>query len=262
MGSLNLCASHTQAVVRANAKGAINALNRLSHVFGYPVRIISDRGTAFTCREFTQYVKDHGIKHVLNAVASPRANGLVERLNRTILSSLTAHMGDEQKGWDSYLPNVQLGINSMISQGTGKSPLELLCGLRPHLAGELQDAMYTADVKKLRDDAAQRINDNANKMKIRFDKRRRDSKSLTIGTLVMVERKILRPGLTSGKLIPKYAGPYKVTAVLPHDRYEVASFARGKKAYKNVVARDKLKIWRARRDYSSSDESSRNEMES
>lgn len=93
----------------------------------------------------------------MNAVASPRANGQVERLNRTILGSLSAHMGDEQKGWEMYLPKVQLGINSTISHGTGKSPLELLCGLRPRLAKDLQGAVRSDDLEALRIEASQRL---------------------------------------------------------------------------------------------------------
>lgn len=238
----------------ANARGAITALNKFSQVFGYPTRIVSDRGTAFTCREFKDYCVELGIKHVLNAVASPRANGQVERLNRTILSSLSAQLGEESKGWDTYLPKVQLGINSTVSQGTGKSPLELLCGLRPRLAGDLQGARHTPDLEQLRRGAAEKVELNAASMKARFDKGRRVTEPISLGKLVMVERKILRPGLTSGKLVPKYAGPYKITAVLPNDRYEVSSAARGKRAYKSVVARDKIKLWRARLDSSSEDE--------
>lgn len=243
-----------EAVSSANARGAITALNKFSQVFGYPLRIVSDRGTAFTCREFKNYCNGHAIKHVLNAVATPRANGQVERLNRTILSSLTAHMGEERKGWEAYLPNVQLGINSTVSQGTGKSPLELLCGLRPRLAGDLQCAQHTSSLENLRVAAAKKIEQNSAAMKVRFDKGRREAKPIELGKLVMVERKILRPGLTSGKLVPKYAGPYKVIAVLPNDRYEVASAAMGKRAYKSVVARDKIKTWRARLESSSEDE--------
>lgn len=72
--------------------------------------------------------------------------------------------------------------------------------------------------------------------------------------MIMVERKILCPGLKSGKLVQRYAGPYKITAVLPNDRYEVTSYMKGKRAYKNIVARDKIKIWHNRRRDSSSDE--------
>lgn len=242
-----------EAVATANARGAISALTRLGQVFGHPVRIVSDRGSAFTGRDFEQYCDKHGIKHVLNAVATPRANGQVERLNRTILASLSAHVGEEQKGWDGYLPQVQLGINSTVCQGTGKSPLELLCGYRPRLAGELEGPTCSAtDLETLREEATKEIDKNAAAMKVRYDKRRLPTKQIDIGTLVLVERRILRPGLTSGKLVPRYAGPYKVTAVLPNDRYEVSSVAKGKKAYKNIVARDKMKTWCLRDDLSPS----------
>lgn len=240
-----------EAVSAANAKGAIVALTNLSKVFGCPVRIVSDRGSAFTSREFKQFCERFGIKHVLNAVASPRANGQVERLNRTILSALTAQMGEERKGWDAYLPKVQLGINSTISQGSGKSPLELLCGLRPRLVGELQGPLGTIEnVADLRSEAAECIEKNANRMSTRYNKQRRITESLPIGSLVMVERKILRKGLMSGKLVPRYAGPYRVTAALPHDRYKVTSAAKGKQAYTGIVARDKIKSWHTRDDTS------------
>lgn len=91
-------------------------------------------------------------------------------------------------------------------------------------------------------------------MKTRFDKNRKEGAPISVGQLVMVERKILRPGLSSGKLVPKYAGPYKVTAVLPHDRYEVSSPMKGKRFYKNIIARDKIKLWQSRLESSSSDE--------
>ncbi|KAI5632147.1 hypothetical protein NE865_15144 [Phthorimaea operculella] len=165
-----------------------------------------------------------------------------------------SHMGDDQKGWDAYLPKVQLGLNSTLSQGTGKSPLELLCGLRPRLPNDLQGAVYSRDVSTSRVEAAQTIESNAAQMKTRYDKDRRVVEPLLMGQLVMVERKILRPGLTSGKLVQRYAGPYKVTAVLPNDRYEVTSYTKGKQAYKNIVARDKIKVWHDRPRDSSSDE--------
>lgn len=236
-----------EAVAAANARGAITSLNKLAQVFGYPARIISDRGAAFTSREFKQFCENCTIKHVLNAVASPRANGQVERLNRTILASLTAHMGEDRKGWDVYLPKVQLGINSTISGGTGKSPLELLCCLRPRLAGELNGPTYSRDdVESMRADAAKKIELAAVRMSTRYNKHRRTMKPLPIGTLVMVERKILRPGITSGKLVPRYAGPYKVTAVLPNDRYKISSPTTGKRGYRGIIAGDKIKKWVAR----------------
>ncbi|KAJ3645515.1 hypothetical protein Zmor_023165 [Zophobas morio] len=66
--------------------------------FGVPRRIISDRGeTILLVSMFMEYCKTLNIKHVLNATATPRANGQVERYNRTILASLASSMEDEQK---------------------------------------------------------------------------------------------------------------------------------------------------------------------
>ncbi|XP_072936600.1 uncharacterized protein [Epargyreus clarus] len=46
-------------------------------------RMISDRGTCFTSHAFRKFCLDKGVKHVLNAVASPRSNGQVERQNKS-----------------------------------------------------------------------------------------------------------------------------------------------------------------------------------
>ncbi|XP_049315779.1 uncharacterized protein LOC125779181 [Bactrocera dorsalis] len=44
-----------------------------------PERIISDRGTAFTSKAFQKFCNENNVKHILNAVRTPRANGHAER---------------------------------------------------------------------------------------------------------------------------------------------------------------------------------------
>lgn len=58
-------------------------------MFSKPLQIISDRGTAFTSQEFADFVKYSNIKHRQVVVAAPWANGIVERVNRFLKSSLT-----------------------------------------------------------------------------------------------------------------------------------------------------------------------------
>ncbi|KMQ98328.1 transposon ty3-g gag-pol polyprotein isoform x2 [Lasius niger] len=53
----------------------VKILTNLIYLFEVPHRIISDRGTAFTSQAFRMFCDSYGIKHVLNAVATPRANG-------------------------------------------------------------------------------------------------------------------------------------------------------------------------------------------
>lgn len=56
--------------------------------FGAPGKLISDRGTSFTARGFSEFCNRHGIYHVFNSSRHPQANGLVERLNETILPAI------------------------------------------------------------------------------------------------------------------------------------------------------------------------------
>lgn len=73
-----------------NSVETIRVLKQIFGLFGYPDRVITDHGKAFTSRYFKKFATDRQFKHTLNAIAYPRANGQVERTNRTILNALRA----------------------------------------------------------------------------------------------------------------------------------------------------------------------------
>ena len=58
--------------------------NEICMIFGFPSRIISDRGSAFKSKRFALFCRTYNIKHQLVAVATLRANRKVERYNCTI----------------------------------------------------------------------------------------------------------------------------------------------------------------------------------
>jgi transposase InsO family protein len=72
----------------AGAQEVVDHLNDLFSMFGTPKRIISDRGKAFKSSTFKAFITRYHVRHVLNAVASLRSNGQVERYNRTIVDGL------------------------------------------------------------------------------------------------------------------------------------------------------------------------------
>ncbi|KAG6439129.1 hypothetical protein O3G_MSEX000509, partial [Manduca sexta] len=97
--------------------------------FGVPTRLITDKGTSFTSGVFKEFVTYYNIRHILNAVSTPRANGQVERFNRTILDALsTMTHGKDEKSWDEQIPDIQLGLNTTTHKITQKTPSELLFG--------------------------------------------------------------------------------------------------------------------------------------
>ena len=77
-----------KAVPSTATEHVVKILADISANFGMPERIISDRGTCFTSKQFQRYCNDNVIKNTLIAVRTPRANGQVDSMNRTILAML------------------------------------------------------------------------------------------------------------------------------------------------------------------------------
>ena len=58
----------------------------------------------------------------------PQGNGLVERMNKTIVKCLAESSGDDQKSWPDHLTKVTLSYNMMRQETTGFSPYRLMYG--------------------------------------------------------------------------------------------------------------------------------------
>ncbi|CAB3248007.1 unnamed protein product [Arctia plantaginis] len=148
---------------------AIRVLKEHFSLFGTPSRLITDRGTCFTSGKFKTFINTSGIKHILNAVATPRANGQVERFNRTILDALgTKCHGKNDNLWDDYVGDIQLGLNTTVNKTTGKTPSELLFGCRlvstsenilNDVVVEVTDRITGENLDKIREETKNRIED-------------------------------------------------------------------------------------------------------
>ncbi|KAL0810525.1 hypothetical protein ABMA28_010646 [Loxostege sticticalis] len=238
------------------SKSTIRVLNHYFSLFGIPNRLISDRGTSFTSKIFKDFVNGLGIKHVLNAVATPRANGQVERYNRTILASLAVKNHNcKENEWDTHLEEIQLGLNTTINQGTGKSPAEILFGikLRAKSDGIVASLIDQAEVGNsqeslhdIREEVNTKINKEQKKQKERFDRNRKKGRKYKEGDLVRIEREIGTNNGQSRKLMAKLQGPYRIVKVLDKDRYVIEDTPLTRKQnrkYEAVVALDKIHPW-------------------
>lgn len=234
---------------------AIDKMREYFSIFGVPKRVVSDRGSCFTSKTFTEYMVQLGVKHVLNAVATPRANGQVERYNRTLLDALTAKCasGVDEKKWDVHVPDVQLGLNNTINKGIGKTPAQALFGInltgttegRVKLHLDNDNIEIREKITDIRDKINEHITEYQEKQKITYDKKTCPPKEYIVGDLVSIEREIQSTG-QSRKLVPKFQGPYRVVAVLGNDRYQIEDTPitkKGKRNYSAVVSVDKMKPW-------------------
>ncbi|XP_060114074.1 uncharacterized protein K02A2.6-like [Heteronotia binoei] len=67
---------------------AIRALRRVLSTHGIPDTIVSDNGTAFTSREFREFLQRYLIHHIRSAPFHPATNGQAERMVRTTKEAL------------------------------------------------------------------------------------------------------------------------------------------------------------------------------
>ncbi|KAK8787039.1 hypothetical protein V5799_023187 [Amblyomma americanum] len=118
-----------------SAKSVIKSCEDFTLSCGLPERIITDRGTCFTSKAFEEFCKTRDIQQVLNSTRHPRANGQVERVNRTFVPTIVTTMdGNDQREWDIGLKGVEAFLNTSHNKSTGRTSFEVFYGYNPEIS--------------------------------------------------------------------------------------------------------------------------------
>ena len=104
-------------------------MDKQKSIFGSPHYVITDRGTAFSSDEFRRYCDDECIRHSMITTGLPRANGQIERINRSIIPILTKLTGDDPSKWYKHVEKLQYFLNSTYQRSVGTTPFQLLIGI-------------------------------------------------------------------------------------------------------------------------------------
>lgn len=213
----------------------VAALREAFAILGYPERIISDRGVSFTSRYFKEFCVTHKIRHILNAIAAPRANGQVERVNRTLLDAIRTST-NEPSTWDSAIPEIVMGINHTINDTTKFSPYELMFAHKKSLVPELSGKGKEISCQNKRAIASGNIWKKQEYMRKKCNENRKDARKYRKGELVLWNNAFTNSEKGVNRKIDNvYAGPYKIIQVCLNDRYKIRSI-KGMKGYKPFVA--------------------------
>lgn len=206
-----------KATKNCSSVGTIRLLKETFTQFGNLTRVVTDRGKAFTSRYFKQFSDEMQFKHILNAIASPRSNGQVERVNRTLLNGLNI-MSESECTWDNKLADVVWGINNTPYATMGIAPFNLMFGhtntrFPAFPIDAPQDSESQRDnLETRRQTAKLRIDRNMTLMKSRFDRKHKKFTRYNVGQLVLWKGGVSRD--TTAKVTRKldglYTGPYKV----------------------------------------------------
>jgi hypothetical protein len=96
--------------------------------YGLPQILHSDQGREFQSELIRELCRLLQIRQTRTAPYRPQSDGLVERMNRTLLDMLAKLSGDHPEDWDNHLPYAVSAFNATAHASTGCSPNLLMFG--------------------------------------------------------------------------------------------------------------------------------------
>eukprot|EP00171_Calliarthron_tuberculosum_P013936 IDg13936t1 len=100
--------------------------------YGPPVTLLSDNGPPFDSKFMQKVCIALGVRNNFTTTYHPRANGQVERYNRTILSALRRYVAEHPQHWDLFTDALTFAYNAQVHSSTGLTPFELVLSRPPH----------------------------------------------------------------------------------------------------------------------------------
>ena len=192
----------------------------------------------------------------------PRANGQVERMNRTLILILTKLTAPKPGEWHKYLGQTQQYLNAVPNRSTGKTPFQIMFGVNMRLKDNPEvkeiiesewEAKFQDDRDELREQARECIMRVQEENKRNYNKRRKEARLYNVSDLVAIKRTQLGPGL---KCAAKFLGPYQVIKVLRNDRYVVRKIGDHEGPTETSTSADYIKPWIGTADFLEDSDSS------
>ncbi|KRY29757.1 Retrovirus-related Pol polyprotein from transposon 17.6 [Trichinella spiralis] len=219
--------------------------------FGAPETIHSDQGRNFESALIKELCELFRTSKTRTTAYHPQSDGLVERMNRTLVDMLAATSIEEPGEWDDYIDRVLLAYRTSVHHTTAATPSRILYGQEVRLAVDLiygqpdgkpqqTTSQYIRqlrqDLERLYSDVRQRAGMEQKRQKDWYDKHAR-------GTLFEPGDRVWLQIPRNSKLGPNWEGPYRVLKRLDGCTYRVQQ-CRGKK--KVVVHFDSMKPYAER----------------
>ncbi|GJW63008.1 reverse transcriptase domain-containing protein [Tanacetum coccineum] len=204
--------------------------------FVLPGEIISDNRKQFQDNSFKDWCEKLCIRQHFASVKHPQTNGLVERANHSLGEGIKARLDERSKIWIEELSHVLWAHRTMIKSSNGDTLFSLTYETEAVIPVEIDmPILRTAEVnleenkealeinldllEERREQAAIREAKSKAKIKRYYNSKVR-SVSFKPGDLVYRNNEASRAEDT-GKLGPKWEGPYEVTEALGKGTYKL-----------------------------------------
>lgn len=181
------------------SKTIIKWLKCVFATHGLPDKITTDNGPQFVSAEFEEYLSSLNIHHHRVTPYWPQANGLVERMNRTLLKTARCAEADG-KDWRDALMDILIAYRTTPQSTTGVTPSKAMFGR------EIKTKLPQLDSDQSHENFIER--DETQKAKI---KQYADITRGTRGTILNPGDKVLLKQKKKNKLTAKFSSvPYTV----------------------------------------------------
>ncbi|GJW02790.1 reverse transcriptase domain-containing protein [Tanacetum coccineum] len=196
--------------------------------------IISENGKQFRDNPFKDWCEKLCIRQHFTSVKHPQTNGLLERANRSLGEGIKARLDARSKNWTEELPHVLWAHRTMIKSSNRDTPFSLTYGTDAVIPAEIgMPTLRTAEVDLVQNNKALEINLDLLEER-REEAAIREAKSkakMEKYYNLKVRNTSFKPGglvyrnndaswaEDTGKLGPKWEGPYEVTEALRKGTY-------------------------------------------
>jgi hypothetical protein len=193
---------------------------------GAPLSLISDRGSIFASKYWTDFCQHLRIDRRLSTAFHPQTDGQTERQNQTLEFYLRAFTNYRQDDWSTWLSTAEFAYNNAQHASTGKSPFFLERGFHPNLPTDILLSDFSVqsvedrltELEKVRQLAKERLQAAVEAQARYYDKKHRPI-SYQIGDEVLLSTEHIRTLRPSKKLDDNFLGPLPIIGVVGRQAY-------------------------------------------
>ncbi|XP_057747966.1 uncharacterized protein LOC130967162 [Arachis stenosperma] len=193
--------------------------------FRIPEVVISDNGTQFTDKKFTEFLTGLGIRQKFSSVEHPQTNGQVESANKIILLGLKKRLDNKKGAWADELASVLWSYRTTEQSSTKETPFRLTYGLDAVIPVEIGEPIPRLLLKGVEEAVEKDLIDEAKEMAHLTETALKQRMALRYNTkvlkrefepndLVLRRNDIGPPTLGAGKLAANWEGPYRIKKVM------------------------------------------------
>ena len=184
--------------------------------FGRPDAILLDNALEFSGSDMRDFANRQKIKLCFVTPYRPQANGLVERMHRTMKMTLAQLCAGYPLRWPKLIPECQRLMNEAVHCAIGMTPFEAFYNRPVYRGGEDDFPLIRTEDDKDRQMLREIIKEKSMKSQRRYRalvNRKKKKEKVGKGALVWIKSEQQMLG-TARKLNRRWKGPYKVIEVL------------------------------------------------